>query len=205
MARSWLCRGFFLASVVITVLELKGMQAGQKAASQMLEAVYATYLLVWMHGVIFIAGSALAREADCLNDAILSRGITRGEYIIGKLLARCLAIVFLIAGTLLPTSIWAIRQDKLVRTDEGYVTSAARNTKVEAWEPKKIFNEVGGTVKEMSLKVGDSVRTGDTLAVLDDRVVFDELETERRAEENARTEVINARRKIVGGVFAQLK
>jgi multidrug resistance efflux pump len=196
MARSWLCRGFFLASVVITVLELKGMQAGQKAASQMLEAVYATYLLVWMHGVIFIAGSALAREADCLNDAILSRGITRGEYIIGKLLARCLAIVFLIAGTLLPTSIWAIRQDKLVRTDEGYVTSAARNTKVEAWEPKKIFNEVGGTVKEMSLKVGDSVRTGDTLAVLDDRVVFDELETERRAEENARTEVINARRKI---------
>src|SRR5664279_6576752 len=55
MARSWLCRGFFLASVVITVLELKGMQAGQKAASQMLEAVYATYLLVWMHGVIFLS------------------------------------------------------------------------------------------------------------------------------------------------------
>ncbi len=196
MARSWLCRGFFLASVVITVLELKGMQAGQKAASQMLEAVYATYLLVWMHGVIFIAGSALAREADCLNDAILSRGVTRGEYIMGKLLGRCLAIVLLIAGTLLPMSIWAIRQDKLVRTEEGYVTSAARNTKVEAWEPKKIFNEVGGTVKEMTLKVGDSVRTGDTLAVLDDRVVFDELETERRAEENARTEVINARRKV---------
>ena len=196
IARSWLCRGFFLASVVVTVLELKGMQAGQKAASQMLEAVYATYLLVWMHGVIFIAGSALAREADCLNDAILSRGVTRGEYIIGKLVARCLAIVFLITGTLLPTSIWAIRQDKLVRTEEGYVTSAARNTKVEAWEPKKIFGEVAGTVKEMTLKVGDSVRTGDTLAVLDDRVVFDELETERRAEENARTEVINARRKV---------
>src|ERR1039457_24456 len=171
MAGSWLCRGFFLASVVITVLELKGMQAGQKPASQM-------------------------READCVNDAILSRAVTRGEYIIGKLLARCLAIVLLIAGTLLPTSIWAIRQDKLVRTEEGYVTSAARNTKVEAWEPKKVFNEVGGTVKEMTLKVGDSVRAGDTLAVLDDRVVFDELETERRAEEKARTEVINARRKV---------
>ena len=96
----------------------------------------------------------------------------------------------------MPTSIWAIRQDKLVRTEEGYVTSAARNTKVEAWEPKKIFNEVGDQVKEMTLKVGDSVRSGDTLAVLDDRVVFDELETERRAEENARTEVINAQRKV---------
>jgi multidrug resistance efflux pump len=196
MARSWLCRGFLLASAIITVLELKGMQAEQKAASQMLEAVYATYLLVWMHGVIFIAGSALAREAECLNDAILSRGVTRGEYVLGKLLSRCVAIGLLTGGILLPTSIWAIRQDKLVRTDEGYVTSAARNTKVEAWEPKKIFNEVGGTVKEMTLKVGDPVRTGDTLAILDDRAIFDELETERRAEENARNEVINARRRV---------
>jgi len=196
IARSWLFRGFLLASAVITMLELKGMQAEQKAASQMLEAVYATYLVVWMHGVIFIAGSALMREADCLNDAILSRGVTRGEYIVGKVVARWLAIFLLIAGTLLPTSIWAIRQDKLVRTDEGYVTSAARNTKVEAWEPKKVFSEVAGTIKEMTLKVGDSVRTGDTLTVLDDRAVFDELENERRAEENARTEVINARRRV---------
>jgi len=196
MARSWLCLGFLLASAVITALTLKGLQAQQKAASQILEAVYATWLLVWMHGVIFIAGSAIMREADCLNDAILSRGVTRGEYIIGKLFARCFAIALLITGLLLPASLWAIRQDKLVRTDEGYVTSAARNTKVEAWEPKKVFGEVGGTIKEMSIKVGDSVRAGDTLAVLDDRTVFDELENERRTEENARNEVINARRRV---------
>ncbi len=61
IARSWMCRGFLLATVLITLLELKGMQAEQKSASQMLEAVYVTYLLVWMHGVIFIAGSALMR------------------------------------------------------------------------------------------------------------------------------------------------
>src|SRR5512145_1554831 len=115
LGRSWLCRGFFLASVIITVLELKGMQAQQKAASQMLEAVYATFLLVWMHGVIFIAGAALSRESDCLNDAVLSRGVTRGEYIIGKLIARCVAILLMLAAVLLPCSIWAIRQDTLVR------------------------------------------------------------------------------------------
>ena len=70
-----------------TVLELKGMQAQQKAASQMLEAVYATYLLVWMHGVIFIAGAALSRESDCLNDAVLSRGVAgvRGATLIVNL------------------------------------------------------------------------------------------------------------------------
>ncbi|MBU6401216.1 MAG: HlyD family efflux transporter periplasmic adaptor subunit [Verrucomicrobia bacterium] len=194
VGRSWLCRGFLVASALVTVLELKGMQAEQKVASQMLEAVYVTYLLVWMHGVIFIAGGALAREIDCLNDAILCRGVTRGEYIVGKLAARWLAVFAMIAGVLLPTSFWAIRQDKLVRTDEGYVTSAARNTKVEAWDPKKIFAEVGGTVKEMTLQVGDAVRGGDVLAQLDDRAIFDELETERRAEENARNEVNNARR-----------
>ena len=92
LARSWLCRGFFIASAVITILELKGMQAKQQPASQMLEAVYVTYLVVWMHAVIFIAGAALMREADCLNDAILSRGVTRGEYIIGKLISRSLAL-----------------------------------------------------------------------------------------------------------------
>lgn len=196
MARSWLCRGFFLAAVLLTMLELKGMQAQQKAASQMLEAVYATYLLVWMHGVIFIAGAALSRESDCLNDAVLSRGVTRGEYIGGKLIARCLAILFMVLAVLLPTSIWAIRQDKLVRTEDGFVTSAARNTKVEAFEPKKIFAEVNGTIKEMSLKVGDAVRSGDVLAQLDDRAIFDELENERRAEENSHNEVNNARRRV---------
>jgi multidrug resistance efflux pump len=196
VARSWLCRGFFLASALITVLMLKAMQAEQKVASQMLEAIYTTYVVVWMHGVIFIAGGALTREADCLNDAILCRGLTRGEYIIGKLAARCLAILLLLGSVLLPSSFWAIRQDKLVRTDDGFVTSVARNTKVEAWEPKKIFAQVGGNLKEMSLKVGDSVRSGDVLASLDDRSVFDELETERRAEENARNEVNNARRRF---------
>ena len=199
IARSWLCRGFFLASAIITVLELKGMQAEQKVASQMLEAVYATYLLVWMHGVIFVAGAALAREGDCLNDAILCRGVTRSEFILGKLIARCLAIFLIIGGVLLPTSLWAIRQDKLVRTQDGFVTSAARNTKVEAWEPRKIFAEVGGTVKEMTLQVGDAVRKGDVLAQLDDRLIFDELETERRNEENARNEVNNALRRVEDG------
>jgi len=97
---------------------------------------------------------------------------------------------------LLPASFWAIRQDKLVRTDDGFVTAAFRNTKVEAWEPKKVFAQVGGTLKEMSLKVGDAVRSGDVLALLDDRTVFDELETERRGEENARNEVNNARRRF---------
>jgi multidrug resistance efflux pump len=194
--RSWLCRGFLLTSALITLLELKGMQGEQKAASQMLEAVYATYLLVWMHGVIFIAGAALMRESDCLNEAILCRGVTRGEYIAGKLTARCLAVVMMVAGVLLPSSFWAIRQDKLVRTQDGFVTSAARNIKVEAWEPKKVFAEVSGPIKEMKLQVGDAVRAGDVLATLDDRNIFDELENERRNEENARNEVVNAGRRI---------
>jgi multidrug efflux pump subunit AcrA (membrane-fusion protein) len=161
----------------------------------MLETVYATFLLVWMHGIVFIAGSALTREGDCLNDAILCRGVTRGEFISGKILSRCLAVLLMVGGILLPASIWAIRQDKLVRTESGFVTSAARNTKVEPWEPRKVFAEVAGTIKELTPKVGDEVTAGQVLAILDDRSLFDELENERRAEENARNEVINARRR----------
>lgn len=193
--RSWLCRGFLLTTAVITVLTLKGMQAEQKVASSMLEAVYGMYLLVWMHGVVFIAGGALSREQDCLNEAILSRGVTRGEYVTGKLVARSLAVLAMIGGVLLPGSFWAIRQDQLVRNESGYVTSNARNTRVEAWEPKKVFAGVDGRLTECSLKVGDAVRAGDVLATVDDRVLFDQLEAERRAEETARNEVSNAERR----------
>jgi multidrug resistance efflux pump len=194
--RSWLCRGFLLVSALLTLLELKGLQAEQRVASQMLETVYATYLVVWMHGVIFIAGGALAREQDCLNDAIISRGITRGEYLGGKLAARSFAILAMIGFVLLPASFWAIRQDKLIRNEGGYVTSNARNTKVEAWEPKKVFAGTDGAITEKSVEVGDAVHVGDVLAQLDDRPLFDQLETERRAEENARNEVNNANRRF---------
>jgi HlyD family secretion protein len=102
----------------------------------------------------------------------------------------------MIGGILLPASFWAIRQDQLVRTEAGQVASQARNTKIEAWEPKKIFAETDGTIVQLSLEVGDAVQAGDVLAVLDDRQLFDQLESERRAEENARNEVANAQRRF---------
>lgn len=196
LARSWLGRGFLLASAVLTVLAMKGMQAEQQPASQMLEAVYVSYLLVWMHGVIFIAGGALAREQDCLNDAVLSRGLTRGEYLGGKLAARAFGVWLMVAGVLLPVSFWAIRQDQLMRTEIGHMATQARNTRVEAWNPRMLFAGTEGTVVEMDLEVGDLVRAGQVVVLLDDRRLFDELETERRAEQNARNEVINAQRRF---------
>lgn len=195
MARSWLVRGFFLISAIITVLQLKGMQANKDVASQMLEAVYSMYILIWMHAVVFIAGGALAREQDCLGDAILSRGITRGEYMGSKLVARCFATVFLIALILLPASFWAMRQDKLVRTDTGFLSAKAEGIKVEAWEPKKVFSEIDGTILKMEVEIGDSVQAGQVLALIDDRRYFDDLENDRRAEQDAVNELDNAHRR----------
>lgn len=195
MLGSWLVRGFFLFSAALSILALKGMQAEQKVASQMLEAVFATYVVLWMHAVIFIAGGALAREQHCLSDAILSRGITRGEYLGGKLLARCLMIGLLIIGVLLPSGFWAIRQDQLVRTETGHLSAKAENTRVEAWEPNKIFAKINGSILSMELEVGDAVSIGEVLALIDDRALFDQLERERREEENARQEVENVRRR----------
>jgi multidrug resistance efflux pump len=196
VAGSWLCRGFLIASALLSVLMLKGMQAEQKVASQMLEALYSAYLLLWMHAVVFIAGAALSREQDCLNDALLSRGLTRGEYMGAKLLARSAAVLGMIGMVLVPGSFWAVRQDQLVRTDTGYVTSHARDTFVEAWEPRKVFAGADGSLLELEVNVGDEVRAGDVLAQIDDRLLFDQLETERRAEETARNEVSNTRRRF---------
>jgi multidrug resistance efflux pump len=194
MLGSWLVRGFFLVSAAFSILVLKGMQADQKVASQMLEAIFATYIVLWMHAVIFIAGSAFAREQHCLNDAVLCRGITRGEYLFGKLLARCGMITLLIVAVLIPAGFWAIRQDQLVRTETGQLSAKTQNTKIEAWEPKKIFAEIDGSILSMTKEVGDSVRAGDVLALIDDRSLFDELEREHREEQNAMQDVENARR-----------
>jgi multidrug resistance efflux pump len=76
------------------------------------------------------------------------------------------------------------------------VTSHARNTLVEAWEPRKVFAGADGNLLELDVKVGDEVRAGDVLAQIDDRLLFDQLETERRAEETARNEVSNAQRRF---------
>ena len=195
MLGSWLVRGFFLISAAVSVLTLKSLQADQKVASQMLEAVFASYVVLWMHAVIFIAGSALTREQHCLNDAILSRGITRGEYLSGKLLARWVMVALLILGVLLPAGFWAIRQDQLVRTETGHLSARAENTRVEAWEPNKVFAKIDGAILSMELEVGDAVTIGQMLALIDDQNLFDQLERERRDAENAAQEVENARRK----------
>ena len=195
MLGSWLVRGFFLTSAALSLLALKGMQAEQKVASEMLEAVMASYVVLWMHAVIFIAGGALSREQHCLNDAILCRGITRGEYLGGKILARCLMVGLLIVGVLLPAGFWAIRQDQLVRTETGHLSAKSENTIIEAWEPEKIFAEIAGPILSMDREVGDEVQVGEILTLIDDRVLFDQLERERREERNAIQEVENARRR----------
>lgn len=194
-ARSWLVRGFLVISTLVSILAMKGMQSDQAVASRMLETLYATYILIWMHGVIFIAGSALLREQDCLSDAILSRGITRGEYIGAKLFSRCLTTLILLGCVILPTSFWAIRQDQLVRTETGYLSANAQGVAVDAWEPKKVFTAVEGPILEMNLEVGDEVHVGDVLALIDDRILHDSLETERRSEQNARNEIDNSHRR----------
>ncbi|MGA1238280.1 MAG: HlyD family efflux transporter periplasmic adaptor subunit [Limisphaerales bacterium] len=195
VSSSWLARGFLLTSAFLSILMLKGMQAEQKPASQMLEALYSTYIVLWMHAVVFLAGSSLSREQDCLNDAVLSRGITRGEYFSGKILARFIAILGMISLVLLPGSFWAIRQDQLVKTESGFVSSNARDTTVEAWEPKKIFAGTEGRLLDFTLQIGDQIASGDVLAQIDDQPLFDQLETQRRAEETARNEVSNAQRR----------
>ena len=194
-ARSWLVRGFLVISTLVSILAMKGMQSDQAVASRMLETLYATYILIWMHGVLFIAGSALLREQDCLSDAILSRGITRGEYIGAKLFSRCLTTLILLGCVILPTSFWAIRQDQLVRTETGYLSANAQGVAVDAWEPKKVFTAVEGPILEMNLEVGDEVHVGDVLALIDDRILHDSLETERRSEQNARNEIDNSHRR----------
>jgi multidrug resistance efflux pump len=64
-----------------------------------------------------------------------------------------------------------------------------------AWEPKQVFAGSSGTLRERRVKMSALVHVGDILGQLDDRELFNTVETRRRAEENARVEVENTRRR----------
>ncbi|MBI5961173.1 MAG: hypothetical protein HY866_20720 [Chloroflexi bacterium] len=94
MTHSWVVRiwGLLLiAQILITI----PAAASEGTAAVSLSDLLGTFPLIWAIVVILISAGAVSSEAGVVADSILSKAVTRYEYILAKLTSRLLAVIAL--------------------------------------------------------------------------------------------------------------
>ena len=106
---SWLVRLWFAATVLLTLLILAGNWAAMQTAP-MLQAllfpylVFPWFLVVMLLGLSPVTGSRL----DSLADGILSRPVTRYEYLLAAWAARVVAVLAVYLVVMIPVALLAV-------------------------------------------------------------------------------------------------
>jgi hypothetical protein len=77
-----------------------------------LASLLATYPLIWSTFAIIVSGGAVSSEAGLVADSILSKSVTRYEYVLAKLSSRLVAVLGVYLLVVLPWSLLVLRQAK---------------------------------------------------------------------------------------------
>ncbi|HOS92329.1 MAG TPA: hypothetical protein PLD23_10205 [Armatimonadota bacterium] len=93
IARSWVARGWLVLSALAAAVAVLGQSTQGLPASQVAAQIQLTFLFLWSIFVIVIGASAVAPESGVLADSVLSRPVTRSQYILAKLTARSFAVL----------------------------------------------------------------------------------------------------------------
>lgn len=88
-----------LALVTITAAMHEG------PASEALAGLLSAYPLLWSTVAILISAGAVSSEAGVVADSILSKAVTRYEYILAKMVARLLTVVGLFVSVAIPAAV----------------------------------------------------------------------------------------------------
>jgi hypothetical protein len=116
---SWLVRLWFVATVVLTLLILAA-NWGSTQTAPMLQAllfpylVFPWFLVVMVLGISPVTGSRL----DSLSDGILSRPITRYEYLLAAWAARVTAVLAVYLAVMVPVVLLAVFAKRNVAEDQ---------------------------------------------------------------------------------------
>ncbi len=116
---SWLVRFWFLATVVLTLLILAA-NWGAAQTAPMLQAilfpylVFPWFLVAMVLGISPVTGSRL----DSLSDGILSRPVTRYEYLLAAWAARVIAVLGVYLVVMAPVGLLAVFARRSVPADE---------------------------------------------------------------------------------------
>jgi hypothetical protein len=126
LARSWVLRAWFVLTVLVALVVLLGhgdsniiaqkpggailaalVQSGDPAtgAPHTLRELLKIYIVVWVSFIIVLTGGTISSELGVVADAVLSRGISRWQYFMGKWTARLAAVLAVYALVMVPIAL----------------------------------------------------------------------------------------------------
>lgn len=104
LARSWVVRIWLALTFLFALVLVLSAPGDGLAASEALANLLATYPLVWSTFVIVVSAGAVSSEAGVLADSILSKAVTRYDYLLAKESARVLAVIAIYLVVVLPAT-----------------------------------------------------------------------------------------------------
>ncbi|HXF50853.1 MAG TPA: hypothetical protein VNM43_04150 [Dehalococcoidia bacterium] len=100
--RSWLVRGWLAGSALVALIIVVTASGRDTEASRVVSAGLALYLLALSVIVILATASAVSGDAGVLGDAILSRAVTRDDYLLSKFAARLFVVATVYLAVVAP-------------------------------------------------------------------------------------------------------
>lgn len=100
--RSWLVRGWLAGSAVIALVLVVTASGQSTEASKVVSGALALYVLALSVVVILATASAVSGDGGVLGDAILSRAVTRDDYLLAKFSSRLLVVAGVFLGVVVP-------------------------------------------------------------------------------------------------------
>lgn len=120
MISSWGVRIWAILAALQALITLPaGMSEGP--ASQALADILGTYPLIWSTFAIILSAGAVSSEAGVVADSILSKAVTRYEYVLSKLASRILIVLGVYLLVTLPAAFLAHRYGGETVTTRGIV------------------------------------------------------------------------------------
>jgi len=103
-ARSWVVRIWLGLTAVLALITILTAPSDGVPASEALANLLATYPLIWSTFAIVVSGGAVSSEAGVVADSILSKAVTRYEYILAKMTSRLITVLGLYLIVVLPSA-----------------------------------------------------------------------------------------------------
>jgi ABC-2 type transport system permease protein len=101
--RSWVVRIWLVLMAFQAFFTVAGALTEEEAiASEAIAGLLGTFPLVWSVFVIIISSSAVSSEAGVVADSVLSKAVTRYEYILAKFSSRLFTVIGLYLIVVLP-------------------------------------------------------------------------------------------------------
>ena len=124
MTRSWVVRIWALLTIALALITIPaGLNEGP--ISEALAGLLGAYPIVWSTVAILTSAGAVSSEAGVVADSILSKAVTRYDYILAKFAGRLITVLGVYLLVVVPASYLFLRADISDLTRDGVLWGIA--------------------------------------------------------------------------------